>query len=59
MPGAIHYYVPDVDAAYRKALAAGATSMSEPKDQPYGERSAGVLDPQGNHWYLAARLPQS
>jgi PhnB protein len=54
MPTMFYLYVPDVDAAYRRALAAGAASMFEPKDQPYGDRNAGVKDAFGNQWYLAA-----
>jgi PhnB protein len=50
---AIHLYVEDADAVYQKALAAGATSISGPADQEYGERSAGVKDPAGNLWYIA------
>ena len=46
-------YVPDVDAAYQQALDAGATSEREPADQFYGDRSAGVIDPFGNQWYMA------
>jgi uncharacterized glyoxalase superfamily protein PhnB len=56
MPATIHYYVPDTDAAYRQALRAGATSLREPEDTPYGDRSAAVSDPFGNRWFLATRL---
>ena len=52
----LHFLVPDCDAAYAQALAAGATSLSTPQDQPYGERSAGVLDPAGNTWWVATAL---
>lgn len=52
-PASIHLYVPDTDATYQRALAAGATSLDEPADQPYGERSASIVDPFRNHWYLA------
>ena len=55
MPGALHLYVPNVDEAYHRAVEAGASSLSLPTDQPYGERSAGVIDPQGNYWYIATR----
>jgi PhnB protein len=48
-------YVDDVDATYRRALAAGGTSLFEPAEQHYGDREAGVTDPDGNHWYLTAR----
>ena len=50
---ALHLYVPDCDAVYERALRAGATSLDEPRDQEYGERSGGVKDPAGNLWYIA------
>ena len=53
MPGGLHVYVRDTDVVYQRALAAGATSLYAPADMSYGERSAGVKDPVGNHWYLA------
>ena len=56
-PLALHVYVPDVDAVYQKALAAGAESLAEPGDRPYGDREAGVKDATGNLWYIATRLP--
>jgi PhnB protein len=60
LPGALHVYVEDSDAAYRRALEGGAVTlmgaMGEPADRPYGERSAFVEDPFGNYWYIATRL---
>jgi PhnB protein len=56
---ALHLYVEDVDAVYKKALAAGATSIDEPRDQEYGERSASVKDPAGNIWYIATHKGES
>ncbi|MEO7318154.1 MAG: VOC family protein [Chthoniobacteraceae bacterium] len=57
---ALHYFVDDVDAAYRRAIAAGAKVMAgevgEPADRPYGERSAFVEDPSGNMWFIAKHL---
>ena len=53
MPAQIYLYVNDVDATYKRALQAGATSISEPADQPYGDRNAGLKDPSGNTWYVA------
>jgi len=50
---ALHVYVPDCDAVYKQALQAGATSIGEPRDQEYGERSGSVKDPAGNYWYIA------
>lgn len=53
IPTALHVYVPDADAVYQRALAAGATSVEEPVDQFYGDREAGVKDPTGNVWWIA------
>ncbi|HEX4003208.1 MAG TPA: VOC family protein [Candidatus Acidoferrales bacterium] len=53
MPSTLHLYVPDTDALYERALAAGAASIQPPADQPYGDRSAGVTDPFGNRWFIA------
>jgi PhnB protein len=52
-PHYLHVYVPDTDAAYAKAIAAGATGVTPPSDAPYGDRTANVKDPFGNTWFLA------
>jgi PhnB protein len=54
MPTMFYVYVDDVDAWYRRALDAGATSIEPPALQPYGERRAAVRDAFDNQWYLAA-----
>ena len=59
MPTMFYVYVDDVDAWYRRALDAGATSMEPPALQPYGDRRAAVRDAFGNHWYLAAPAASS
>ncbi len=41
-------YVDDCDAAVARLRAAGVTIVEEPVDQPWGERVARVLDPDGN-----------
>ena len=56
MPAAIYLYMDDVDAVYKRALQAGAASLSEPADQPYGDRIAGVKDPFGDVWYIATHI---
>lgn len=56
MPSSIYLYVPNIDATYRQALEAGAISLMEPADQFYGDRSAGVRDPFGNHWFIATHI---
>jgi len=50
---ALHLYVPDVDAAFDRAVTAGATAVMAPRDQEYGDRDASLKDPFGNEWYLA------
>jgi PhnB protein len=55
-PVSLMAYVEDCDAAYRQALAAGATSQREPADQPYGDRMAGIKDPFGFQWYLGTHI---
>jgi PhnB protein len=59
MPTMFYLYVENVDASYRRALEAGAGSISEPADQPYGDRTAGVKDAFGNQWYLATQLRET
>ena len=56
MPATFFMYVDDVDSMYRRAVAAGAASQSEPADQPYGDRVAGVSDPFDNLWYIATHI---
>jgi uncharacterized glyoxalase superfamily protein PhnB len=56
MKSTFYVYVPDCDAVYRRALAAGATSIAEPSDHPYGDRSGGVQDAFGNTWYIATHI---
>ena len=56
MPAAIYLYMDDVDAVYKRALQAGATSITEPEDQPYGDRMAGVKDAFGDVWYIATHI---
>ena len=56
MPTMFYLYVPNVDATYRRALEAGAESVSEPADQPYGDRNAGVKDAFGHQWYIATQI---
>ncbi|MGB8888281.1 MAG: VOC family protein [Candidatus Korobacteraceae bacterium] len=55
-PGNFYLYVEDCDAAYKKALAAGGTSLSEPQNQFYGDRHGGVTDAQGNNWWIATHV---
>jgi len=56
VPTRFYLYVPNADAAYHRALEAGGESISEPADQPYGDRRAGVKDAFGNQWFLATQI---
>ena len=56
MPAMIHLYVDDCDAVHERAVAAGGTSVREPEDQFYGDRSAGVRDSAGNLWWIATHV---
>jgi uncharacterized glyoxalase superfamily protein PhnB len=52
----LYVYVDNADATYQRALAAGASSVQAPADQFYGDRSAGVMDPVGNLWWIATHI---
>jgi PhnB protein len=49
-------YVPNVDAAFARALAAGATRIRPVEDQFYGDRSGTLSDPYGYQWTLATHI---
>jgi PhnB protein len=53
MPAFLYLYVEDVDATYRRAMKAGAISLEEPQEMPYGDRRGMVKDPAGNIWQIA------
>ncbi|CAM2070748.1 VOC family protein [Sulfidibacter corallicola] len=55
LPAMLYVYCADTDATYRRALEAGATSVMEPADQFYGDRSAGVRDSNGISWWMGTR----
>jgi len=52
-PVSIHLYVPDVDAFFKRALAAGARERKRVEDQFYGDRSGQLEDPFGHLWWVA------
>ena len=56
MPVMLYLYVPDVDAVYQRAIKAGGTSVMEPADQFYGDRSGGVKDAAGNRWPIGTHI---
>jgi len=52
-PGMLYIYVDDVDVVFQRAVQAGAKPLREPTDEFYGDRSGGVEDMCGNHWWIA------
>jgi uncharacterized glyoxalase superfamily protein PhnB len=52
--GSNYVYVPDVDAHFRRARAAGATIEQEPADMPWGDRTYTARDPEGHQWFFAS-----
>jgi PhnB protein len=55
-PVTLHMGVADVDAAFNKAVAAGATAKMPPADMFWGDRYGVVTDPFGNDWSLSTPL---
>ena len=49
-------YVEDVDAAYRKAIDAGATETMAPENMFWGDRFGTVTDPFGHSWQIATHV---
>ena len=56
MPAFLYVYVENADSTYQRALAAGAQSLEEPRDLPYGDRRGMVKDRWGNVWQIATRI---
>ena len=52
----VHVYVDDVDAHFEQARAEGATILSEPTDQEYGDRRYDCRDPEGQTWWFATAM---
>ena len=55
-PASVHVYVADVDATYRRALEAGATSVQEPVKKDDEDKRGGVKDAGGTTWWIATRV---
>jgi PhnB protein len=55
VPGHVHLYVPDVDATYARALAAGGESVQEPVRKGDEDKRGGVKDVGGTTWWIATR----
>ena len=55
-PVGLMFYLPDVDATFKLALAEGATVQRPVQDQFYGDRSGSIVDPFGHIWHLATHV---
>ncbi len=55
-PCFLRLYVPDSDAVYQQALAAGATAVTQMTSLAIGSRVGRVRDPFGNLWWIQTRL---
>ena len=55
-PAFLYVYVDDADSTYRRAVQAGAETIEEPVDTPYGDRRAMFRDAFGNVYQVAHRL---
>ena len=55
-PISLMVYVEDVDARVAQAVAAGGKLVRPVANQFYGDRSGGVDDPFGYHWYIATHV---
>ena len=57
-PGLLRLYVEDGDAVFRRALAAGATPVTQLTDLAWGDRVGRVRDPLGNIWWIQERIEE-
>jgi PhnB protein len=57
-PGSLHIYVEDADAAFNRALEAGATVKYPLEDAFWGDRYGKLADPFGHEWGIATRVKE-
>jgi PhnB protein len=58
-PVALYVYVPDVDAAVGRAVAAGAKVLMPVEDRFWGDRTGRIVDPAGHVWTVATRVEEA
>ncbi|NUR97750.1 MAG: VOC family protein [Kribbellaceae bacterium] len=56
MPSLLRVWVPDADAAFERAVAAGARVVTELMDNAFGQRGGRVRDPFGNIWWVTSHV---
>ena len=52
----VHLYVPDVDATWSRALAAGAMPVQAPQEKGDGDRRGGFRDAGGTTWWISTQV---
>lgn len=57
-PVSFMVYVPDVDAAFARALAAGCTQVRPVENQFYGDRTGTLKDPYGFQWSIGTHIEE-
>ena len=55
-PVSLYLYIPDVDAVFERAVAAGAKALRSVQDQFYGDRNGFIQDPFGHLWGIATHV---
>ncbi|SHI58878.1 VOC family protein [Wenxinia saemankumensis] len=55
-PAMLHLYMPDQDAAFERAVAAGCDVLQPMMEKGDGDRRGGVRSPDGTQWYLARQV---
>ena len=55
-PVSLHVYVEDVDAAFARAVEAGAKELQPIEDKFYGDRQGSFEDPFGHHWHVSTHI---
>ena len=55
-PVSLVLYVEDVDAAFARAVEAGAKAERPVADMPFGDRMGTIADPFGHRWHLASHI---
>lgn len=59
MPSMLYIYTEDADAAFQRAIDAGAEVVMPIEDQYYGDRNGGVKDPSGNLWWIGKQIEEA
>jgi uncharacterized glyoxalase superfamily protein PhnB len=58
VPAHVHVYVPDVDATYARAIAAGATPVRAPEKGHDPDKRGGFRDAGGTTWWVGTQVEQ-